>query len=110
MPLPNVLPKSIAGGEIFDGWRVHTGSQSKAGEDAGTGCHRSVLAPARADGAIGAGHVAVGGLNVPKVSRGKHIANDGLMRGFQRRSLGPDRGAVRIDIAELKVDCHTPLP
>jgi hypothetical protein len=105
----------IAGGGIFDGWRVNTGSQRRAGEDAGTGCHRSVLAPARADGAIRAGQMAAGGLLLtsrragpaPKVPSSQYIADDGLVHSFRRRCLGPDRGATGVDVAELMVNCHT---
>ena len=96
--------------------------------------------PAGPDGAVGAGHVAAGGLHLlavgvgllvdhlevaaqlgdelltsrrpgaaPKVPGGKHIANDGLMLGFQRRGLRADGGAVGVDIAELVVDRHVSL-
>ena len=37
----------------------------------------------------------------PEVTGGKHIANDGLVLLLQRRGLGTDYGAVRVDIAEL---------
>ncbi len=42
----------------------------------------------------------------PKVAGGKHIADDGLVFGLQRGSLGADQRAVGVDIAELVVDRH----
>jgi hypothetical protein len=69
-------------GGTFDGRRVHTGGRRKAVKDARTGCHRSMSAPARADSAIGAGHVA---RLTPR--RGP---------GAERRAVGNDIGAAVI--------------
>jgi hypothetical protein len=98
------LRNLIAGGEIFDGRRVCTGNQQKAGEDAGTGCHRSVLAPTRSDGAIGAGHVAGGGLRLLPPDDGPP------MFGFQRRGPGARRCAEGIDTTESIAHFHLILP
>src|SRR5258708_27666614 len=90
--------------------------------------------PAGADGAVGARHVAAGGLHLlavlvgllvdhlevatqlgdellaghrtgaaPKVAGRKHIADDGLVLGFQRGGLRADGGAVGGNIPELVV-------
>ncbi len=42
----------------------------------------------------------------PKVTRGQHITNDGLMLRLQRRGLSADHGAMSVDITELIVDGH----
>lgn len=83
--------------------------------------------PARDDGAVGSGHVAARCLHFPpcayiswklrpswrpppEVTGGPHVANDGLMLGFQCWSLGRHGGAMGIDIAELMVNRHATLP
>ena len=96
-------PYLIVDGEIFDGRRVFTGSQQRAGEDAGTRRHWSVLAQARSDGATGAGHFAGGGLQLAP-------AGEGLMLGFRRRSPSAERSAVGIDVTESTANCHHTLP
>lgn len=76
-------------GAFITGRRFRT-----AGLDAGTGSHRSVLRSARADGAIGAGHVAAGALYLLPV----------------RVGLSTDNRAVGIDVAKLIVNRHAQLP
>jgi hypothetical protein len=67
-------------GALITGRRFRT-----AGLDSDTGSHRSVLRPAGADGAIGAGHVAAGALHLLPV----------------RVGLSTDNRAVGIDVAEI---------
>ncbi|RYD11117.1 hypothetical protein TH64_00020 [Mycobacterium tuberculosis] len=42
----------------------------------------------------------------PKVTRGQHITNDGLMLRLQQPGLSADHGAMSVDITELIVDGH----
>jgi hypothetical protein len=46
----------------------------------------------------------------PKLAGGKHITDDGLMLGLQRRCLRPDQRAVGVDIAELAIYRHRGSP
>ncbi len=63
-------------------------------------CH---LRPARADGAVGAGQVAVSGLRpLPATTEPARHAT--------RRRPGRDRGGIGVGIAESMVDLHALLP
>jgi hypothetical protein len=62
-----------------------------------------VSALARANGAIGAGHVAGGGLQLLPT-------DDGVVLGSQRRAPGAERRAVGIDVTESIANCHLLLP